>query len=60
LGILLMLGCFGYLIDFTGDLLSPAYNESVISNYISLPASIGEVCTCLWLIIMGVKKQKAV
>ncbi len=55
LGILLMLGCFGYLINFTGSFLFPNYSKLIFSKYVSLPASIGEICTCLWLLIMGAK-----
>lgn len=58
LGILLMMGCFGYLIDFTGSFLFPSYHKMTISNYITLPASIGEIGTCLWLLIMGTKNNK--
>lgn len=58
LGILLMLGCFGYLINFVGQTLIPNYSKIGISSYIILPASIGEIGTCLWLLIMGVKDKK--
>ena len=58
LGVLLMLGCFGYLINFVGHTLIPAYSKIGISSYISLPASIGEIGTCLWLLIMGAKEKK--
>lgn len=57
LGILLMLGCLGYLINFFGHTLSSDYSKLGISSYISLPASIGEMGTCLWLLIMGAKDQ---
>jgi hypothetical protein len=30
-----------------------------ISSFVTIPASIGEIGICLWLLIMGVKKQKA-
>ena len=55
LGVLLMLGCFGYLIDFLGTVLFPDYAESAISSYVILPASLGEIGICLWLLVMGVK-----
>jgi hypothetical protein len=55
LGILLMTGCFGYLINLIGHTLSPHYGQWVISSFISLPASIGEIGTCFWLLIAGVK-----
>lgn len=58
LGVLLMLGCFGYLINFAGYTLIDNYAEIRISSYISLPASIGEIGTCLWLLIMGAKDKK--
>ncbi|MBB6502424.1 DUF4386 domain-containing protein [Pedobacter cryoconitis] len=59
LGILLMIGCFGYLINFTGGFLfKDSYNKTIISDYVTLPASLGEVGTCLWLLIMGVKEKK--
>jgi Domain of unknown function (DUF4386) len=58
LGILLMLGCFGYLINFVAHTLIPTYSKIGISSYISLPASLGEIGICLWLLIMGAKDRK--
>jgi hypothetical protein len=58
LGVLLMLGCFGYLINFLGNTLVAEYGKMGISSYISLPASMGEIGICLWLLIMGVKKNQ--
>jgi len=58
LGVLLMAGCVGYLINFTGHVLVAAYPESGLSTYVRLPASIGEIGTCLWLLIMGAKERK--
>ena len=52
LGVLLILGCFGYLIRFFGRLLFP---EIDIPSFVSKPGSIGEIGTCLWLLIMGIK-----
>ncbi|MEP6901822.1 MAG: DUF4386 domain-containing protein [Actinomycetota bacterium] len=57
LGVLLMLGCFGYLIDFIGSTLILNYSETVISHYVTLPASLGEIGICLWLLIFGVKNK---
>lgn len=57
LGVLLMLGCFGYLMNFFGHSLIPNYTELGISSYISLPASIGEIGTCLWLLVVGAKEK---
>lgn len=54
-GILLIVGCFGYLINFIGNTLVSNYSELGIASYIKLPASLGEIGICLWLIIMGTK-----
>lgn len=58
LGVLLMAGCFGYLLNFLGNSLLPNYGELGISSYVRLPASLGEIGTCLWLLIMGAKEKK--
>ncbi|QIR14675.1 DUF4386 domain-containing protein [Shewanella aestuarii] len=50
LGVCLMLGCFGYLIIFLKNMLFP---EIPIPSFVSKPASIGELGTCLWLLVMG-------
>lgn len=57
LGILLMLGCLGYLINFVGHTLITNYSKIGVSQYISLPASIGEIGICLWLLIIGTKDK---
>lgn len=56
-GVLLMLGALGYVINFIGSTLSPEYSGSIISTIFKLPSSIGEIGTCLWLLIAGVKKK---
>ena len=58
LGLLLMAGCFGYLVNFLGHTLFPAYAQLGISSSVRLPASIGEIGTCLWLLIVGAKEVK--
>lgn len=55
LGALLILGGTGYLIDIFGELLLPGYADMAFSNYVHLPAAFGEVGTCLWLLVMGVR-----
>jgi hypothetical protein len=55
LGILLMMGCFSYLVNFFGSTLIPDYGKLGIGGYISIPASLGEIGTCLWLLIMGAR-----
>ncbi|MEP6785501.1 MAG: DUF4386 domain-containing protein [Sphingomonadales bacterium] len=56
-GILLMAGCFGYLIAFFGRLLVPEFTLLPFVRYISLPGSIGEIGTCLWLLTMGIRER---
>ena len=55
LGILLILGCLGYLVDVFGALLAPGYADSMIAKYVMLPASISEIGACLWLLLFGVR-----
>lgn len=59
LGILLMAGCFGYLIDFFGSVLVAGYPETAIARFVTLPASLGEIGTCLWLLVVGVRAPKS-
>ena len=56
LGILLMAGCFGYLIIFFGGFLYSGFNKTIISEIVGYPASLGEIGICLWLLIMGTNK----
>jgi len=59
LGVLLMMGCFGYVINFLGYSLFPdSYRGSIIAENATLPAHIGEIGTCLWLLIMGAKEKE--
>ncbi|MBO9631723.1 MAG: DUF4386 domain-containing protein [Chitinophagaceae bacterium] len=59
LGFFLMLGCIGYVIDFVGTTGVPGYNDTVIGNYITKPATIGEIGICLWMLIVGIWKKNA-
>ncbi|HSC06981.1 MAG TPA: DUF4386 domain-containing protein [Steroidobacteraceae bacterium] len=57
LGILLMLGCFGYLVDVFGATLFSEYPATNLARFARAPASIGEIGTCLWLVIFGASKR---
>lgn len=59
LGILLMAGCFGYLLDVFGRALFPGYPDTAIAGFVTLPATIGEIGTCLWLLIVGAHEPKS-
>ena len=57
LGALLILGSFGYLIDFCESLLFPGYGNTTLADGILLPASVGEIGICLWLTIAGTRDR---
>lgn len=57
LGVFLMLGCLGYIMNVLGRTMISDFSEYAISGYITLPASIGEIGMCLWLLIAGVKSK---
>jgi hypothetical protein len=58
LGVLLMLGCFGYLINFFGNTLLADYGTLGIKQYLGLLPAIAEIGTCLWLVLVGAKNIK--
>lgn len=53
LGILLMLGCFGYLVDAFAGLVMPDW-QALTKPGVMLPA-LAELATVLWLLVFGVK-----
>jgi hypothetical protein len=55
LGYLLVLGGVSYLVDFCGQMLFPGYGNTVLAGYATSPAALGEIGTCLWLLIAGAK-----
>lgn len=57
LGIFLMLGCFGYLIDLFGRIIYPPFSSTLIGGYVTTPASIGEIGICLWLLLCGARRS---
>lgn len=57
-GVLLMLGCFGYLTDFIGYFLFPeSYGSTIIPTLATIPHALGEIGICLWLSIVGANKK---
>lgn len=55
LGALLMLGGAGYLLNVFGELLIPGYAATALSDYATLPASLGEIGSGLWLAVFGAR-----
>lgn len=59
-GVLLIMGCFGYLINFLGTILVSGYSDMGFAHYVSIPSALGEIGICLWLLIMGAKEKAIV
>ena len=53
-GVLLMLGCLSYLVRFSVQIIAP---EISLPSWVRLPSTLGEIGTCLWLLIMGAKSS---
>ena len=58
-GVLLMLGCGGYLMTAFGSLLFPGYDDTILPTLAGVPSGLGEIGICLWLLIMGAKDRPA-
>lgn len=57
LGILLMIGCVGYIVNFVGNTMFENFSGSLISNIASKPAAFGEIGTCVWLLFRGLNDR---
>ena len=60
LGVLLIVAALGYLIDSFASFLLPNYDdyEAMFALVVFLPAFVGELSMCLWLLIKGVKVEQ--
>lgn len=58
LGILLMIGCFGYLINFIQGFLFPGTEATLWSSPALIFTHISELALMLWLLIKGVNVRK--
>lgn len=58
LGVLLMFGCLGYLINFTGNTLFENYSNIGIGKYMGLLPAVAEIGTCFWLLIFGIQTKR--
>jgi len=56
LGILLMAGSAGYAVEAFGYILLADFAELPGTGLLSIPASLGEIGTCLWLCIIGARE----
>jgi hypothetical protein len=55
LGILLMLGCMGYMVNLLGFVLLPSYMQMGFSGLIGMVPAVAEIGTCIWLLLVGFK-----
>lgn len=58
LGVLLMIGCGGYLAGLVVTYLSPGF-ESNLAPFFALPAGLAEVLFLLWMLVMGTRSEPA-
>ena len=56
-GILMTIAGIGYLLESFGNFLFPEY-ESILTWVVAIPAVLGEVTLCLWMLVKGVKTPK--
>jgi hypothetical protein len=54
IGVLLAIGCFGYLADTFVQFLAPGIAES-IEPFVVAPAALGELSLVVWLLVKGVR-----
>ena len=55
LGAMLLIGSVGYLTELFGPMLMANFHEIPFADYVSAPASVGEIGSCLWLVIFGAR-----
>jgi hypothetical protein len=58
LGIFLMAGCVGYLVNLFGLIMVPNFSELTIASIVRVPATIGEIGIGLWLLLIGIRTPK--
>ena len=59
LGVMLLIGSAGYLLDLFGPMVMPNFDNLPFADYVTKPASIGEIGSCLWLVIFGARASKS-
>lgn len=59
LGVMLLMGSVGYLIDLFGPIYNPNFDELPFVDYVTMPATIGEIGSCLWLVAFGAKASNS-
>ena len=57
IAIVLVVSGMGYIVDSLSFIINPDVHN-ILRNYLSIPEALGEVLMLLWLLIVGVSKQK--
>lgn len=57
LGIMLIFGCFSYLLSAASPIMFPSFKGSIIDYLLKLCQAIGEIGLCLWLLIFADTKK---
>ena len=57
-GILLMSGCIGYLVNFTGNTIFENYSRVGIGRYTSMLPAVAEIGICIVLLYVGFKTKR--
>jgi hypothetical protein len=57
IGVLLIVGCFGYLVDTFARFTAPDLGTA-LSPFVLAPAAIAEASMILWLLVKGVKAPR--
>jgi hypothetical protein len=57
IGVLLMLGCLAYLLNYVGSTINSSYSHLALSHYLGMVPALGEVSICLWLLLIGVREK---
>jgi Domain of unknown function (DUF4386) len=58
LAVTLALGCCGYLLAVFGAVFSAEFNETWVAHVATLPAAVGEIGTCAWLLFAGARWRR--
>jgi len=59
LGAMLLIGSVGYLTELFGPMLIPHFDSLPFADYVTKPASIGEIGSCLWLVVFGARASNS-
>ncbi|WDI31121.1 DUF4386 domain-containing protein [Hyphococcus flavus] len=58
-GAMLLIGSVGYLTELFGPMFIPHFDELPFVDYVTKPASIGEIGSCLWLVVFGARASNS-